>query len=30
MTGRLRFASLPAPWTLDERDYDVSPAWTAR
>jgi len=24
-TGRLRFASLPAPWTLDELDYDASP-----
>jgi len=26
MTGRLRFASLPAPWTLDELDYDANPA----
>ena len=25
MTGRLRFANLPAPWTLDELDYDASP-----
>ena len=25
MIGRLRFASLPAPWTLDELDYDASP-----
>lgn len=25
MTGRLRFASLPAPWTLEELDYDASP-----
>jgi DNA replication protein DnaC len=24
-TGRLRFASLPAPWTLEELDYDASP-----
>ncbi len=26
VTGRLRFASLPAPWTLEELDYDASPA----
>jgi len=26
MTGRLRFASLPAPWTLEELDYDANPA----
>jgi len=25
-TGRLRFASLPAPWTLEELDYDANPA----
>jgi len=25
-TGRLRFASLPAPWTLEDLDYDASPA----
>jgi DNA replication protein DnaC len=24
-TGRLRFASLPAPWTLEDLDYDASP-----
>ncbi len=26
LTGRLRFASLPAPWTLEDLDYDASPA----
>lgn len=26
LTSRLRFASLPAPWTLDDLDYDASPA----
>ncbi len=25
-TGRLRFASLPAPWTLEDLDFDASPA----
>jgi DNA replication protein DnaC len=25
LTGRLRFASLPAPWTLEDLDYDASP-----
>ena len=24
--GRLRFASLPAPWTLEDLDFDASPA----
>ena len=24
--GRLRFASLPAPWTLDDFDFDAQPA----
>ena len=26
LAGRLRFASLPAPWTLEDLDYDASPA----
>ena len=26
LAGRLRFASLPAPWTLQDLDYDASPA----
>ena len=26
LTGRLRFASLPAPWTLEDLDYDASPS----
>lgn len=26
LAGRLRFASLPAPWTLDEFDFDAQPA----
>jgi DNA replication protein DnaC len=26
LAGRLRFASLPAPWTLDDLDYDASPS----
>ncbi len=26
LTGRLRFASLPAPWTLDDLDYDANPS----
>ncbi len=26
LTGRLRFASLPAPWTLEDLDYDANPA----
>ncbi len=30
LTGRLRFASLPAPWTLEDLDYDASPPWTGR
>jgi DNA replication protein DnaC len=25
LTGRLRFASLPAPWRLEDLDYDASP-----
>ena len=25
LAGRLRFASLPAPWTLEDLDYDASP-----
>jgi DNA replication protein DnaC len=25
LTGRLRFASLPAPWTLEDLDYDANP-----
>lgn len=26
LSGRLRFANLPAPWTLEDLDYDASPA----
>lgn len=26
LAGRLRFASLPAPWTLEDLDYDASPS----
>jgi DNA replication protein DnaC len=26
LAGRLRFASLPAPWTLEDLDFDASPA----
>jgi DNA replication protein DnaC len=26
LTGRLRFASLPAPWTLEDLDYDANPS----
>ncbi len=26
LTGRLRFANLPAPWTLDDLDYDANPS----
>ncbi len=26
LPGRLRFASLPAPWTLEDLDFDASPA----
>jgi DNA replication protein DnaC len=26
LAGRLRFANLPAPWTLEDLDYDASPA----
>ena len=26
LSGRLRFASLPAPWTLGDLDFDASPA----
>ena len=26
LAGRLRFASLPAPWTLDDFDFDAQPA----
>ncbi len=26
LAGRLHFASLPAPWTLEDLDYDASPA----
>lgn len=26
LAGRLRFASLPAPWTLEDLDYDANPS----
>jgi len=26
LTGRLRFACLPAPWTLEDLDYDANPS----
>jgi DNA replication protein DnaC len=26
LTGRMRFASLPAPWTLEDLDYDANPS----
>ena len=26
LSGRLRFANLPAPWTVEALDYDASPA----
>jgi DNA replication protein DnaC len=26
LTGRLRFANLPTPWTLEDLDYDASPS----
>jgi DNA replication protein DnaC len=26
LAGRLRFASLPSPWTLEDLDYDASPS----